>query len=267
MPARITTAFVVYPNICARNRRFRGSVRRPGAPSKSPRSACPTRDRASRSAETDLAQERPQSLRELVWVLVICIVSTRRGGDVDAEALAQAPGDLGVERMAVLADEQAHRRGKGGQRLLVGQARLVGSRARPPSRAGGGAHALTKRGRQPRFQASSSPARKHDKRSGAGTRPHRHDDREGGGAPGCTDSPSRGRGGSLMDRRIATACQTLVRSRAFVPRRSEGRGRHSRATRLKSRSRGDQRPGDGDGVGEDQDAGYPGHRALTRESR
>ena len=41
-----------------------------------------------RSAETDLAQERPQSLRELAWVLVICVVSTRRGGDVDAEALA-----------------------------------------------------------------------------------------------------------------------------------------------------------------------------------
>jgi hypothetical protein len=78
-----------------------------------------------RPLPADLAEERPHGLGELGGVLVIRVVSIRRDGDVDAQAFAEAAGDLGEEGKAVLADEQTHRRGKRGQRLVVGQVELV----------------------------------------------------------------------------------------------------------------------------------------------
>ena len=55
---------------------------------------------------------------------MIPVVSTRCRGDVDAEALAEAVGYLDEEGKAIFAYDQAHRRGKGRQRLLVRQVEL-----------------------------------------------------------------------------------------------------------------------------------------------
>ena len=63
-----------------------------------------------RSSPADLAQEWPHGRRELLGVLAVRVVHTRRGGNLDAKALAEPTGDLGKEGKAVLADEHEHRR-------------------------------------------------------------------------------------------------------------------------------------------------------------
>jgi hypothetical protein len=77
-------------------------------------------DRALVLQPADFAQERAHGRRELVGVLAVGVVASRRGADVDAQSLSESIGDLGEDGKGVLADEQAYRRGDRGQRLIVG---------------------------------------------------------------------------------------------------------------------------------------------------
>ena len=68
---------------------------------------------ARRSRPTDFAQERPYRLGEFLGAVVVGPVPARRGHDICAESLAEPPGDLGEEVVAVRAHDQQHGHGDG----------------------------------------------------------------------------------------------------------------------------------------------------------
>ena len=117
------------------------------------------------SDPTELAKERPDGLRELVWVVVVGHVGTGRVRDLDPRALGKPPGRLPVDGVRLLAYQHHHRDSKGRQRLIIGQEPLIAPQLDPEEGLGRCPHALPKCGLEP-FPVAS-PATQQKSRSSA----------------------------------------------------------------------------------------------------